>query len=96
MVDMRDARFLLVPIFAVAMLVGPASAGANPFRDFGHDVKDGAREVGRAIKQGARETGHALKRVFKGGAGTRTGVRAGGHKHAAGGGGRRGRRHRRH
>jgi hypothetical protein len=56
----------------------PLTAEANPFKDFGHKVKDTAKEVGRDIKHGAKEAGHSVKRIFKGGAGTRSGARGGG------------------
>ncbi len=77
--------------FAAATFAGGAEA--NPFKDFGHAVKDGAKDVGHAVKDAAREVGHGVKGAFKGGAGTRSGVKAGGRRH--GGGRHRGGRHRR-
>ncbi len=93
----------LVIAAAAALLLGPLSNSAEAdLKDFGravksgakevgHAVKDGAKEVGHAVKDGAKEVGHATKSAFKGGAGTRSGVRGGGRRHG-GGGHHRGRR----
>jgi hypothetical protein len=86
---------LVMAAAAAAVLTLGPSAEANPFKDFGRAVKQGAKEVGHATK----EAGHALKTTFKGGSGARSGKRAGGHHHGGGGGkhhrGGGGRHHRR-
>ena len=79
---------------AALLFAAPADVQANPFKDFGRAVKDGAKTVGRGVKDGAKTVGRGVKGVFKGGAGTRSGAKAGGRRH----GGKRhgGPRHRRH
>ena len=81
-------KLSLVIAAALALtLAAPKGAQADPFREFGRAVKSGAKEVGHAVKDGAKEVGQAVKSVFKGGAGTRSGVKGGGKRR--GGGGRR-------
>ncbi len=87
-------RFAFALVAALSLSLVAPRAHANPFKDFGHAVKGGAKEVGHAIKDGAKAGGHAVKGAFKGGARTHSGVRAGGHRRGGHGGRHRG--HARH
>ena len=72
--------------FGLGVLFVAPTAYANPFKDFGHAVKDGAKATGQALKDGGHTFKTDMKGTFKGGgATTRSGARAGG-RHSGGGG----------
>jgi hypothetical protein len=86
---------LAISIALSVLLVVPASAEANPFKDFGRAVKDTGRQGGRAVKDGSKQVGRAVKGAFKGGAGAKSGAKAGGRRGKGGGGRKHGGRHHR-
>ena len=81
------------PLYPAALPGTPAMP--QPASGRGNIVGRIATNPWHAVKDGAKEVGHAVKGAFKGGAGTRSGVRGGGRRHGGGGHRGGGRRHKR-
>ncbi len=87
----RALGLVIAACAAIHFAAAPA-AEANPFKDLGRAIKQGAKEGGKAIKDGTRQAG----REIKGALGAKSGVKAGGKRKGKGKGGGRhagGKRH---